>query len=487
MTAPSVAGLAWPKGDLGPLRAAARRCGAVASSLRDTGGRLVGAAQAPDNWKGQASSAYGTAVKAYQHTFSASAATMSDAAGALEELARLVDRAQDQVKRLAREVEDAEARAAGAQAKAALAQAVSSAAQAALVAAPVVDAIVPGPDVVTSGLRSAASDASEALCRANTLATELQREAERVRKAAEKRARDLCDEVEAMDAATASKLRAATRRAPVGGKTQPAGGTPASGLGRVLAPTYAPHFVFDRDEEHMPGDYRDSLASANESVDKDGRRTYDLSDSERLRAGNLDTASLPYVFGLTADGRLQIQYWRWHHYNDHPGYTVDLPGLAPFGSGDAGIGAHPGDWERTSIQFGLDGKPTHVGYDAHGSDTEPATHQREWDDAERRGWRTRHPVVYVAHGGHGNYPEAGAFQNPNSALPDDQADGLHGRVWETRSRLVDGTTDPRLYEHARFGEDDGVTPSPQSPKDPERGPMDLEDMDPTPAPSGPAD
>ena len=59
---PDVAGLPWPEGDPGGLRAAASSLSKAASGLRTTGSRFVGIARGVNVWSGQASTAYFSGV-----------------------------------------------------------------------------------------------------------------------------------------------------------------------------------------------------------------------------------------------------------------------------------------------------------------------------------------------------------------------------------------------------------------------------------------
>jgi hypothetical protein len=63
-----------------------------------------------------------------------------------------------------------------------------------------------------------------------------------------------------------------------------------------------------------------------------------------------------------------------------------------------GLTAHQGDWEHITIEFGLDGAPTHVTYAGHGCTDKVV----EWDNVQTTD-RT-HPHVYAAEGSHASYP-----------------------------------------------------------------------------------
>lgn len=460
---PDVAGLPWPKGEPGELRAAASKMGRIGSQLRSDGARMVATAGSVSGWRGQAASAYAAGVSEYQNAFATAAGDLTGGAGALRELASDVQDAQDEVRDLAKKVEAAEEAARAARAKATLLAAAAATAQAAASAADVV-----GFDAQAQALQNAASDAGQAAGSASSTAGSLEAEAARVRARAEQRATELVQRVEAKDASTAGKLRGVSIDAPLGGiGGHPYTGMPSSPLGRVLAPTYAPIYRLDGDEDHFPADYRNSIDGLTPYLDDDGNWVWPLSNDEDMRDGDLPGATLPYIFTLGPNGNLRLGYWRFHHYNDFPGPTVgvDVP-AGPFGSvrvektiGDAGVGSHDGDWERFGVGFDENGRPENGSYAAHeGSGDVP------WDDVEKEDGR---PVVYVAHGGHGSYPDPGAHNNPATGI-DDQAGG-DGETWDTQGNLVDGTTDSRLYEDAVWGDDSSaVVNAPESPGDPDR-------------------
>jgi uncharacterized protein YukE len=450
---PDLAGLQWPEGDPPALRSAAARLGRAASGLRSTGARFAATARSAPTWNGLAAAAYAGGVAEYTSTFAQASSALTGAAGALADLAAAVENAQQEVRELARKVEAAEEAAREARERANALAAVAAAAQVAAGAAGVV-----GLDAQAATLDAAAEDAAASAGSAAGVAADLEQEAADVRRRAEQRARELCLEVEAADRATAGKVRSASIAAPVGGVGHPAAGLPSSGLGRVLAPTYAPVYRHDDGEDHFPADYRRSIAGLDPYRDGD-TTVWPLRDDEDLRDGDLDNATLPYVFTTDSEGNVEIEYWRWHHYNDFPGPRVEVFGIGTT-IGDAGAGSHDGDWEKFAVGFDERGVPSHGAFASHeGGDDTP------WHDVETDGG---HPVVYVAHGGHGSYPEAGSFDNPATGI-DDQADGT-GEEWDTRGDLIDGSTDARLHEQAQWGDDHSefVNP-PQSPADPRRG------------------
>ncbi|HEV2754965.1 MAG TPA: Vps62-related protein [Actinomycetota bacterium] len=455
---PDVAGLPWPEGDPGGLRSASSRLARAASGLRATGSRFGGAARSAPSWNGVAATAYAGGVAEYTSVLAGAASSLSGAAGALTELAAEVEDAQQEVRELARKVEAAEQAAREARERANALAAVAAAAQAAAVTADVT-----GFDPQAVVLGAAADDARASAGSAEAVAADLEGEAADVRRRAEQRARDLCQQVEAADRATAGELRAATVAAPAGGIGHPASGLPSSALGRVLAPTYAPVYRHDDGEDHLPADYRRSIAGLDPLRDGD-TTIWPLSDRESLRDGDLDNATLPYVFTTDAHGNLEIEYWRWHHYNDFPGPRVEVFGVGTT-VGDGGAGSHDGDWEKFAVGFDDRGAPSHSAFASH-----EGGHDTPWVDVETDGG---HPVVYVAHGGHGSYPEAGSFDNPATGI-DDQADGT-GEEWDTSDDLVDGSTDVRLHDRAQWGDDSSaVVDPPQSPRRPAARALRLE-------------
>jgi len=85
------------------------------------------------------------------------------------------------------------------------------------------------------------------------------------------------------------------------------------------------------------------------------------------------------------NGRLWLQYWRWHFYNDFA-----LAGIH--------AGLHEGDWEMVQLRMHSD-EPDVAVYAQHVN-----AEKRAWTDVERE---DGHPVVYVARGSHASYFEAG--------------------------------------------------------------------------------
>ena len=94
-----------------------------------------------------------------------------------------------------------------------------------------------------------------------------------------------------------------------------------------------------------------------------------------------------------AGGRLWLQYWLFHYYND---------------KGLLNIGLHEGDWEMVQLGLDEDGEPQEVTYGQH-SGGERAT----WDEVERDGDA---PLVYVARGSHAARPRPGSHLAP--VIPD---------------------------------------------------------------------
>lgn len=440
MTAPAcdVAGLPWPEGDVDGLRSAATRAAATANSLRAAGARL-GRASVHTFWTGPAADAFGTAVSNQGTEIARGAGQLTEAAGALKDLAGTVDRAQERVRQLAREVERAEEAARQAAARASDAQSASNNAQLQRAHAPDAEA--------ASAMDSSVLAAVERAANANAAADQARAEAERTRARAEREAQELCQEVARADQATAGAVDAAAAAAPIGGDSPAVPSPPATPLAAVVAQRYAPMFAFDSSEDHYPMDLRQWLDNADW---KDG---YFDPRGEDVRGGDLDNATLPFTYHVTPDGELQLEYGTFYPFNDFPNTPIGFD--------------HEGDFEPFTIQFGGDGAPSHADYESHGH-----TRVVPWDDVHRVAGQEHRPVIYPSHGGHGNNPAPGAWDNgytrgPGDEITDavargaplshnwrDHADG-QGVQWDPSGDLVDAGSIPELGTDQRFGEDQG--------------------------------
>lgn len=113
-----------------------------------------------------------------------------------------------------------------------------------------------------------------------------------------------------------------------------------------------------------------------------------------------------------ADGRLWLQYWLFHYYND---------------KGLLDIGLHEGDWEMVQLRLGADGRPDAATYGQH------AGGQRAgWEEVEREtaAGGVEAPVVYPARGSHACHLRRGCHVAP--VVPNHN-DGLGLRL---RPRLL---------------------------------------------------
>jgi hypothetical protein len=108
----------------------------------------------------------------------------------------------------------------------------------------------------------------------------------------------------------------------------------------------------------------------------------------------------PYTTDPRADYAFTIQYWSYYDYNAYDQPLFDSN--------------HEGDWERVAIEFesdrvrslGADALPARVFYGHHAADEEMGF---VWGDqmAFKRVDDT-HPITWIAHGSHGNWPKCGA-------------------------------------------------------------------------------
>lgn len=99
--------------------------------------------------------------------------------------------------------------------------------------------------------------------------------------------------------------------------------------------------------------------------------------------------------GIAHKTQVLLQYWFFYPYDE---WTTRALG-ASFTQ------RHEGDWESVSVGLGAGDRPLFVAYSAHcGGSWKP------WDDTVRY---ATHPLVAVARGSHGNYPNAGEHRVPD--------------------------------------------------------------------------
>ena len=99
--------------------------------------------------------------------------------------------------------------------------------------------------------------------------------------------------------------------------------------------------------------------------------------------------------GIAHKTQVLLEYWFFYPYDE---WTTKILG-ASFTQ------RHEGDWESVSVGLGEGDKPLYVAYSAHCGGS-----WRPWADTVR--YET-HPLVAVARGSHGNYPNAGAQRPPD--------------------------------------------------------------------------
>jgi len=215
--AAGAAGLPWPDGDPGGLRAAARQLGAGASALRSHAGTLGFTAAGLSDWRGLGSGGFQQAVTTERSTMARGAAALERAAGALGKLAVTIDDAQDEVVKLAERVKEAEEAAQEAESRAALTS---------IVAAGAGEAVELFGADPPAALRNAAEDASDAAGRANDGASSARGHADEVRRRAIAHAEELCQECKRADSGASGVVSDVAGAAPRGGS---AGGPPAAG------------------------------------------------------------------------------------------------------------------------------------------------------------------------------------------------------------------------------------------------------------------
>lgn len=321
---------------------------------------------------------------------------------------------------------------------------------------------------------------AEAAAAGDPTSGDARQELDTLRASAVRAATDAVDAVTQADAAAADALGSVA--APLGG-SGPMPSPPATPLAMAVAGAYAPVYRFDGDEDHHPGDVEAWIHNAGLRQRADGTWYLDP-EGEDIRNGDLDSATLPVTYHVTDDGELQLEYGLFYPFNDFP--------AAPTTNVD-----HEGDFEPFTVQFGDDGRPEAADYESHGH-----TRVRPWSDVEVTA--DGRPVVYPSHGGHGNNPEPGRYDNDftegDTWGPDlvsdqwrDDADG-EGEEWDPAPVLVDANAIPGLRGDgvlggANFGEDkDEGRGNPPSFLDERQGPppdLDGADGDPAAQPAGP--
>ena len=203
----SAAGLAFPDGDPDGLRSAAREAGAAAGLMRSSASGMGGSAAGASSWQGAAAESFRGAVDREQGGMDRAAGTLEDVAGALDRLATVIDDAQQEVLKLAKKVEDAEEAAQAAETREAAANIAAAGAGLAL------DLFGPDPPPALAG---ASQDADEAAGRAGRGAAAARAEAARVRRSAEAKAREVCQDCVREDQTTAGVVEKADLGGAVG-------------------------------------------------------------------------------------------------------------------------------------------------------------------------------------------------------------------------------------------------------------------------------
>lgn len=203
----AAAGLPWPEGDPEGLSDAARQVGVAASAVSLTGHTVGWAAAGATSWQGDAAASFRGAVGDAQSEMGRGSGSLERAAGALSKLATEVGDAQDEVVDLAAKVQTADEAADEAQARAALADVAAAGAGTALQ--------LFGADP-PRGLVDAKADAQDAADGAHGTAGDARERALEVRRQAERRARELCEDCERQDRAVAGVVEDAAGAAPTG-------------------------------------------------------------------------------------------------------------------------------------------------------------------------------------------------------------------------------------------------------------------------------
>jgi len=169
---------------------------------------MVGwAAAAAPSWEGEAAGTFHGAVGDEQAEMSRGSSSLERAAGAVGKLATQIEDAQEEVGELAKKVEEAEQAADEAEARAALADIAAAGAATAL------DLFGADPP---AGLVDAKSGADDAAGAAHGSAAKAREHAVGVRRRAEERARELCEDCERQDRVIAGVVENAATAAPTG-------------------------------------------------------------------------------------------------------------------------------------------------------------------------------------------------------------------------------------------------------------------------------
>jgi hypothetical protein len=411
MGAPDVEGLPWPEGEPGALNAAAGQLTGVAGQLSAAGGPL-GRAAGLGGWSGGASLASSLLLATQMQSVHGAAEVFGSTGSALRGLARLLSDGQDRIRALAREVKAAREAAEHAQGLA-----------------------------DTAGRRMAAQPDSvgleSAFLHLSAAAGQAQGEHARIRQRAETEARQIVEELEAADAATAGEVAEAEVAATAGPGGLPAGTSQVDIQPVALAWLHAPHLRFHPDEQHLPADLREALRRG-QLVFRDGRWFLDLPDGDR--DGGSTSAPVDFTV-VERDGRRYLMYRVWYGYNDKTAF-----------------GDHEGDLELFGVELDENDRPVAALYYGHGK-----PHRVPWDEVERE---DGHPVPYVASGSHASYPEPGHYPIAHGVGTDQAADG--GRRAETEHQLRPGPDRYRLPggadlpAGARLGEDGGSPLAPNT-------------------------
>src|SRR6478736_8802172 len=119
------------------------------------------------------------------------------------------------------------------------------------------------------------------------------------------------------------------------------------------------------------------------------------------------------------NGRLWLQYWRWHFYNDFA-----LAGIH--------AGLHEGDWEMVQLRLGDDDAAPDLAVYAQHKGGEALA----WGNVRKEGCR---PLVYVARGSHASYFSIDTVGRGNWL---DRADGRRRARTGEELRIVDDASPP---------------------------------------------
>lgn len=437
------AGLPWPEGDADGLRRRSRSLAGAARSVAAVASRVGREQASRAGWVGAAADRYEASVTAEADALRRTADGLGDAAGALANLAGVVDEAQREVARWAARIVELQDRANSA------------------------GAAVPGLlDTMAAWGHPALLRELQEGQRAARRAARLDAELLALRATAEPRAERACRQLETADSRCATTLGALTCAAPLPGEV-PAS-PPATPLAMAVGGAFAPVYHFDGGEDHYPMDPRAWLANADLKGSGDDR--YWDPRGKDVRNGDLANATLPFVYHVTKDGQLQLEYGTFYPFNDfprvptlpRPRFLSDAPLLGPAAKELSKVD-HEGDFEPVTVQF-RDGRPTLVDYEAHGhAGTVP------WAVAAGGSGRGR-TQVYPARGGHGNRPTTRRYDSSFTAMPilrdlpvvthpwrDDP--GTEGGTWDPAGDLLDARSVPALRDDARWGENTGSNPT----------------------------